>query len=143
MDWNAICARVAATVGTVPGINAFDVVPDNIPTIAFLVGEIDIDFNVTMRRARSGTTRVGTDQAMLTGRILVARFDDRQALRKLREFMGGSGPMSVVQALENDRNLGGLVDDSAVKDMKGNRLFTVGEDRYYGVELSTFMIGDA
>jgi hypothetical protein len=143
MDWNAICARLAADMDALDGINAFDSVPDSIPTIAAIVGEIDIDLNVTMRKARSGTTRVGTDQANITIRILVARYNDRQALRKLREYMTGSGPMSVVQALENDRHLGGLVDDSMVKNMQGNRMFDVGGDKYYGIELTLFVIGDA
>lgn len=143
MDWNAICKRIAVDLEPISGINAFDTVPDAIPTIAAIVGEIDIDFDMVMRKVRSGSLRTGTDQATITIRILVARYNDRTALQKLREFMGGSGPASVAQALMDDRHLGGLVDDSALKDMKGNRLFTVGEDRYYGVELSLFVIGDA
>lgn len=143
MDWNAICARIAADLDPIPGINAFDVVPDSIPTIAAIVGEIDIDFDMVMRKVRTGSTRTGTDQANITIRILVARYDDKQALRKLREFMGGSGPSSVVQALMDDRHLGGLVDDSAVKDMKGNRMFEYAGERYYGIELTLFVIGDA
>jgi len=143
MDWNAICAQIATDLRAIDGINAFDTVPDSVPTIASIVGEIDIDLNVTMKRARSNTTRVGTDQANITIRILVARYNDQQAIKKLRDYMSGSGPYSVVQALENDRKLNGLVHDSRVVDMKGNRLFTIGDDRYYGIDATMFVIGDA
>jgi hypothetical protein len=143
MDWNAICARIAADLDTITGINAFDHVPDSIPTIAAIVGEIDIDFDIVMRKVRSGSTRTGTDQGNITIRLLVARYEDRMALKKLREFMGGSGASSVAQVLMNDRSLGGLVDDSALKEMKGNRMFEYAGERYYGIELTLFVIGDA
>lgn len=143
MDWNAICARIKTDLDSIDGLNAFDHVPDSIPTIAAIIGEIDVDFDAVMRRVRTGTTRTGTDQATITIRILVARYNDRTALMKLRDFMSGSGPSSVIQVLTDDRRLGNLVDDSAVRSMKGNRLFTVGDDRFYGIELELFVIGDA
>lgn len=143
MDWNAVCDALEAIGNSIPGMNAYSEVPDSIANIGFVVGEIDIDFNATMKRARVGNTRNGTDQAHITIRILVARFDDKAAQRALRSFMSGKGPTSVVQALEGDRTLGGTVDDSRVVDMKGNRLFTYNENRYYGVELTLFVIGDA
>jgi hypothetical protein len=144
MDWNAICDALEAKAETVPGINAFSEVPDSLPTIGFYVGEIDVELNTTMRGKRTpGGPRRGSDQANITCRILVARMDDKQALRKLRAFMGGQGATSIVDALELDRTLNGTVDDSRCVSMRGNRLFDVGATKYYGVELDLFVIGDA
>jgi len=144
MDWNAICDALEAKAETVPGINAFSEVPDSLPTIGFYVGEIDVELNIVMRGKRTpGGPRRGSDQAHITCRILVARYDDKQALRKLRSFMGGHGAASVVDALELDRTLNGTVDDSRCVSMRGNRLFDVGNTKYYGVELDLFVIGDA
>lgn len=144
MDWNAVCDALETAAKTVPGINAFSEVPDNLPTIGFYVGEIDVDLNVTMRGRRTpGGPRRGTDQAVITCRIMVARYNDTTALRKLREFMGGHGPESIIDAIELDRTLGGTVDDSVCRAMRGNRLFDIGTEKYYGVEFDIFVIGDA
>lgn len=145
MDLNAIADALEATAKTVSGINAFSEVPDELPNVGFYVGEMDVEFNKTMRGQRVSPTgpRRGTDQVTITCRLLVARFDDRQALRKLRTFMGGKGAESVVDAIEQNRNLSGTVDDSVVQSMKGNRMFTVGSSQYYGTEITIFAIGDA
>lgn len=144
MDWNAIADALEAAAETVPGINAFSEVPDSLPTIGFYVGEIDVELNIVMRGKRTpGGPRRGSDQANITCRILVARYDEKQALRKLRTFMAGHGASSVIDALELDRTLNGTVDDSRCVSMRGNRLFDVGNSKYYGVELDLFVIGDA
>lgn len=143
MNWNDVSDALCAAANTVPGINAYSYVPDNMANIGFYVGEIDVDLNKTMRGQRLSGIRRGTDQANITCRILVARFSDEHALRKLRDFMGGSGALSIVDAIEQDRTLSGSVHDSFCREMRGNRLFTVGEKRYYGVELDIFVIGDA
>lgn len=146
MDWNKI-AKALQSAASETGLNAFDYVPDSLPNFGFYVGEIDIDFDLTMRRMAADGTRRGTDTAMITCRVLVARYDDKQALIKLREYMGGSGVKSLVQHMSNNRRLTyegvDQVHDSQVKQMRGNRLFQVGQDRYYGVELDIFVIGDA
>jgi hypothetical protein len=148
VDFNAVAAGLEASAKTT-GLNAFAHVPDSLPTWAFYVGEMDIDLDVTFRRRGGSSTRRGTDQATITCRVLVARFDDKQALIKLREYMGGSGPKSIVQAISDNRNLAstahpdGACHDSQVKTLRGNRMFQVGQERYYGIELDVFVIGDA
>lgn len=142
MDFNAISNALAEAARTT-GLNALDYVPDSLPNEAFYVGEIDIDFDQTMRGRLVDGHRRGTDQAMVTCRVLVARADDKHALRKLRDYMIGSGVRSLKEAIEKDRTLGDLVHSLQVKTMRGNRLFNVGEKKFYGVELDVFMIGDA
>lgn len=144
MDWNAISKAIAYRIKQETDLNALDHVPDSLPSVAMYVGEIDAELDVTFRRG----IRQGTDQATITLRVLVARSDDKYALRKLREYMSSPGANSVIDALAKHRQLPGetgvpTVHDSQVKRMRGNRLFQVGERRFYGVELDLFVIGDA
>lgn len=144
MDYNAIADALERSANTVDGINAFSEVPDSLPTIGFYVGEMDIQPNITMRgkRAVDGPRR-GSDSATITCRILVARYEDKAAQRKLRDFMGGSGMYSLTDAIEQNRDLDGSVDDSVIKSIRGNRMFDVGGTKYYGIEFDIFVVGDA
>lgn len=140
MDYNAI-AEALVTKAQLTDVNGMEQVPDSLPSEAFYVGEIDIDPNQTFG-SRSGTRR-GTDQAMITCRILVARSTEKWALRKLRTYMGGSGVSSIIQALQGDKTLNGTVHSSVVKAIRGNRMFDVGGAKFYGVEIDIFVIGAA
>lgn len=144
MDFNAIADALEATAQTIPGVNAFSEVPDSLPTIGFYVGEMDITPNITMRGQRSGGgLRRGTDEATITCRILVARFNEKTALRKLREYMGGAGMLSLLDAIEQNRDLNDTVHDSKITSIRGNRMFDVGGEKYYGVEFDLYVIGDS
>lgn len=146
MDWNAIAIELERAAATT-GINAIDHVPDSLPSEAFYVGEMDVTLDVTFRKNTVGVggriTRVGTDQGMITCRILVARSTDRYAVRKMRKYMAGSGLTSVAEALIQDKTLGGTVHSSQLKRLQGNRLFDVGGSKFYGVEMDIFVIGPA
>jgi hypothetical protein len=145
MDWNAVSAGLVKAAKTT-GLNALDYVPDALPNVpSFYVGEIDAELDITFRKAKAqgSTRRTGNDQATITCRILVAKSTDKYALRKLRDYMAGSGPESIIEAIAADETLNGSVDGSHVKRMRGNRLFLVGEKRYYGVEIDVFVIGAA
>lgn len=140
MNWNDVAAGLEARAETT-GINALRYVPDDLPNKAFYVGEMDIQVNQTFG-SRTGTRR-GTDQGTITCRVLVARSTDKHAIEKMRDYMAGSGPESLVQAIQADRTLGGACDDSAVRALRGNRLFDVGGGKFYGVEIDVFVIGAA
>lgn len=140
MDYNAIADRLAAIADSVE-LRGFSEVPDSIPTWAFIVGEMDINLNLTFG-SRSGTRR-GTDEVTITCRIFVGRYDDKQAQRKLREWMSGSGSRSLVQAIQADKTLNGTVHSSKVSRLSGNRMFDIGGSKHYGIELDVYAIGDA
>lgn len=139
MDFNAIADKIAEIAHTTTQINALDYVPDSLPSEALYVGEIDIEHDVTFRKG----VRKGTDQATITIRVLVARSTDKFAIRKLRAYMSSGNAQSIVDGLASDRSLGGTVHDSQCKRSRGNRLFVVGEAKFYGVEIDLFVIGDA
>lgn len=140
MDWNAVAEALEACAEST-GLNALDHVPDDLPNSGFYVGEVDFDVNVTFG-SRSGTRR-GTDQATITCRVLVARSTDKWSVKKVRNYCAGSGPKSLVQAIQADKTLNGTVDSSVVRGLRFNRLFQVGEKKFYGVELDVFVIGGA
>ncbi len=140
MNYNEIADALVACAESV-GLNALDFVPDTLPNTAFYVGEMDIDPSATFG-SRSGTRR-GTDRATITCRVLVARSTDKSALRKSREYMGGSGVKSLIQAIQNDGTLAGSCSSSKVERISGNRMFDVAGQKYYGVEIDVFVIGAA
>lgn len=134
MDWNQVALGLAANASAVQGLNVLDYASDAVTDNAFQVAEIDINFDQTFGR--------GSDEAYITCRVFTSRADDKGGQLKLREFMAGGGVTSVKKALESDRQLGGACDDLRVVSAKGNRLFIVGEARYYGVEFTVYVIGD-
>lgn len=140
MDWNEVASGLETAAETT-GLNALDFVPDDLPNTAFYVGEMDIEPNMTFG-SRAGTRR-GTDQGTVTCRVLVARSSDKWAIRKMREYMAGSGIKSLIQAIQADKTLGGACDSNKVTRISGNRLFVVGEAKFYGVEIDVFVIGAA
>lgn len=140
MDWNEVALGLEAAAESV-GLNALDYVPDDLPNTAFYVGEMDVDPNVTFG-SRAGTRR-GTDQGTITCRVLVARSTDKYAIRKMRKYMAGSGVNSLLQAIQADKTLDGSCSSSKVSRISGNRLFNVGEAKFYGFEIDVFVIGAA
>lgn len=140
MDLNAVANALTACAEGV-GLNALDYVPDTLPNTAFYVGEMDLDPNATFG-SRSGTRR-GTDRVTITCRILVARSTDKDALRKSRTYCAGSGPRSLLQAIQADATLDGTCHSSKVDRISLNRMFDVAGVKYYGVEIDVFAIGAA
>jgi hypothetical protein len=140
MNFNDVALALAGCAESV-GLTGYDYVPDDMPNMGFYVGEMDLDPNQTFG-SRSGTRR-GTDQGVITCRVLVARSTDKWAVRKVRDYASGSGPKSLIQAIQADKTLDGSVHSSIVRQVRFNRLFTVGEKKFYGVEIDVFVIGDA
>lgn len=137
MDINAVCLALATAVNGVSlgdgyTIVAFDYVPDAIPDMAFIVADVDVEYDRTFRR--------GCDDITIVCRLLVARSTDDQAIYRMRTAMNGSA--AVVSALYSDRTLGGACDDLRVVRARGNRLYAVGAAEYYGAEFDVFITGD-
>jgi len=145
MDWNAVALELEALAKTT-GINALDFVPDDLPNEAFYVGEMDIEPNQSFNKKLPSGHRAGTDQGTVTCRVLVARSTDKWAIRKMRTYMAGTGITSLVEAFQdpvNQRNPEKPWSGIKVQALRGNRLFNVGEAKFYGVEIEVFVIGAA
>jgi hypothetical protein len=114
--------------------------PDSITTPCFYVGEVDVNFDQTMGR--------GTDELMVTARVLASRSDDRSAQRLLDMLISGAGPASLKQAIEVARGapgelaLGGLADDLHVVRVQSYRWFEHAGSTFIGAEYTIRVIGD-
>lgn len=144
MDWNAAALKLEAICEGL-GLNALDYVPDSLPNTAAYVGEMDIEPNQVMNKTKPDGSRMGVDSATIMLRLLVARSDDKHALRKLREHMNGSGDKSLIEAIQETNRRPTEFPWSGIKVMsiKANRLFIVGEARYYGTEIEIYVTGAA
>lgn len=144
MDWNVAAKRLEEIAESV-GLNALDFVPDDLPNTAFYVGEMDIEPNQSFNKKGPDGHRIGTDKATITLRLLVARSTDKWAIRKMRDFANGSGDRSLIEAVQKTNNQyptypwSGVV----VTSLRGNRLFNVGEAKFYGTEIEVNLIGPA
>ncbi len=143
MDWNAVATEIEAIAKGV-GLNALDIVPDDLPNTAFYVGEMDIEPNQSFNKRLPNGHRAGTDKATITCRVLVARSTDKWAIRKMREYLAGSGDKSLVEAIQATSGVVGKPwSGIVVTAMRGNRLFVVGEAKFYGTEIELNVIGAA
>lgn len=155
MNWNTAALQleqIAQSVtwvdddGTARKIEALDYVPDDLPNTGLYVGEIDVNVNETFNKINPATGhRIGTDSATITLRLLVARETDRHAIRKMRAFMNGSGDASLIEALQKTNAQPQTYVWSGLKVVacRGNRLFSVGESKYYGTEIEIYVTGAA
>lgn len=153
MDWNAAALKLEAIAESVSyvadgktyRINALDVVPDDLPNTGLYVGEIDATPNLAFNKTDPDGNRIGVDSATITLRLLVARMTDKYAIRKMRAFMNGSGDASLIQAIQATNNKPTLYPWSGIKvaALRGNRLFNVGESKFYGTEIEVFVTGRA
>jgi hypothetical protein len=145
MDWNAVALELEALAETT-GINALDYVPDDLPNTAFYVGEMDIEPNQSFNKKLPSGHRAGVDQGTVTCRILVARSTDKFAVRKMRKYLASTGTTSLIEAFQdpvNQRNPEKPWSGIKVVSIRGNRLFNVGESKFYGAEIEVFVIGAA
>lgn len=139
MDIALVRTRLAEAVSTITGLKTFSYVPDSMPEPAFMVGEVEIEFDRTFGR--------GQDEMTVTCRVLVSRADDRSGQSKLDGYLAGSGLLSIKAALEAARGapgspaLGGACDDFRVERVLGYQVYTVGDARYYGADFIVRVIG--
>lgn len=140
---NAIADAVRAGITLPTGIGKLTCtgyVPDAVVAPCFFVGEVDVNFDQTMGR--------GTDELLITCRVLAAHADDRSGQRILDAMLSGSGPASLKAAFTAARGapgelaLGGLADDIHLQRVQGYRWYEHAGSSYVGAELAVKVIGD-
>ena len=115
-------------------------VPDSVVAPCFFVGEVDVNYDQTMGR--------GTDELLITCRVLAGRADDRSAQRILDGMLSGAGAASLKVAFQAARGapgqlaLGGLADDIHLQRVQGYRWYEHQGSSYVGAELVVKVIGD-
>jgi hypothetical protein len=138
-DAIADAARAVVLPDGIGALTCTGYVPDSVVTPCFFVGEVEITFDRTMGR--------GTDELMVTCRVLAGRADDRSAQRILDALLSGAGQASLKQAIEAARGgpgemaLGGLADDLHLERVLGYRWYEHAGSSYVGAELMIKVIG--
>lgn len=133
MDVEAVFAGLRNAAGAITGLNVFEFAPDSITPPVFFPHEVEIDFDQTFGR--------GMDAYTVTARLLVAKSDDRAGQKTLKGYLVGSGPLSLKQALQADRTLGGACDALQVKSVRGYGVYEHNSQHFYGAEFSIYVIG--
>ncbi|MFF7521246.1 hypothetical protein [Streptomyces pseudovenezuelae] len=139
-DAIADAARVVQLPTGIGKLTCLGYVPDSVVVPVFFTAEVDITFDKTMGR--------GTDELMITCRVLAGRADDRSAQRILDALLSGAGEASLKQAIEAARGgpgeyaLGGLADDLHLERVQGYRWYEHQGSSYVGAELAIKVIGD-
>lgn len=144
MDWNEAALKLEGIAEDL-GLNAMDYVPDDMPNAGIYIGEIDGEPNQSFNSTKPDGSRKGTDSATITLRLLVARSTDKHAIRKMRDWMKGSGDKSLIQAIQATNAQPQTYPWSGIKVVRfgSNRLFTIGEKRFYGTEITVYVTGAA
>ncbi|MFA7117115.1 MAG: hypothetical protein WC140_07815 [Bacteroidales bacterium] len=132
MDMTAVFQGLADNAATT-GLRCFAEVPDAISPPAFLVVDAEILFNQSF----GGMEELNP----VTCRLLVSAATDKQGQQKVKDYLKGSGPLSVKAALEADRTLGGACDDCHVMRASGPAMYEHAGQHYWGCELAVHVIG--
>lgn len=113
-DLDDIRAGIKVRLQTITALNGrtLDYVPESItPPMAVVGWPKEIDYDEAMGR--------GLDQLVIPIRIYVSQADNRGANAALSGYLNKAGATSVKAAIEGDRKLGNVVQDSWVPRMTG------------------------
>lgn len=140
---NAIADAVRSAVILPAGVGKLTCsgfVPDSVVVPCFFAAEVDVNYDLTHGR--------GTDELLITCRVLAGRADDRSSQRILDGMLSGSGPASLKAAFTAARGgpgemaLGGVADDVHLQRVQGYRWYEHAGSSYVGAELAVRVIGD-
>ena len=145
LDLDAVAIALATAVNdaqiTLNGqrLTALDAVPSTIaaPPL-FAVAE----FVNTYHRSFAGM-----DEVTFTCRLFVSLVTSEDGQRTARQAASSAGAKAILDALEAARGdpgqpaLGGAAQDLVVQNVRGPRIYEIGEKSYYGLEFSVFVLG--
>jgi len=123
-------AGIAANLAGITGLRVGNFVPDviNPPMAVVEPDSTPVTFDIAMNR--------GLDMFRFTVTIIVGRVDERSAQNKLDAYCAGSGSLSVKQAIEYDRTLGGAANDCRVTEISSYGSISANENQYLAAEFS-------
>lgn len=127
MNLGAVAQGLSDAADTVEGLRCFPYQPASVSPPTFAVGEVDVDFDLSMQR--------GLDVVVYTCRLFVSDASTRSGIAALTAYLAGAGATSLKAALEVDKTLAGACQQLRVETVRGaGRLFAVGADQYVGAE---------
>lgn len=128
-----VMQALEAAVDTIPGLRVSDFVPGAVSPPIAIVGVPPIpEYRLTMRRGRWRLEPTIT--------VLVSAALDRVGQRKLAGFAAPTGELSIAAAIERDRTLGGLVEETVVTSFRPLGWDEVGIIGYFGGVWDTYVV---
>lgn len=123
-------AGIATNLARITGLRVGNFVPDviNPPMAVVEPDATPVTFDIAMNR--------GLDQFRFSVTVIVGRVDERSAQNKLDAYCAGSGDLSVKQAIEYDRTLGGAANDCRVTEISSYGSISANENQYLAAEFS-------
>ena len=125
---------LATQLATIDGLRTAGFMPDKVTVPQAIVGEVEIDFDLTMHR--------GCDKYEFKIRVYASRADDKAGQKKLDSYLAGSGATSIKAALEAGRGapgqpaLNGAASDLHVTGVAGYGVYEVAGVLYLGAEFT-------
>lgn len=125
------------TIPGMPKITTYGYFPNSLTPPTFYVGEVEIDFLGAMSR--------GLDILEVTCRALIGRAEDRSSQSALDKLLSGSGPTSLIAAINGvigvKQDLHGACDDAMVVRVQGYRQYDHRGAHFVGAEIIVKVVG--
>jgi hypothetical protein len=120
---------IAANLDAIVGMHVLAYIPGNPSPPMAVVFPTRVTFDTAMAR--------GSDEYEMAVRVIVSRADERGAQDTLDAFCDSFGPLSVKEAVESDRSLGGAAASLRLTDITDYGPVTIGETTFLA---ATFVV---
>lgn len=143
MDIDEVCTNIATAITdaalTVNGhqVTASAFAPDSLIPPHFYTAEFDIPYDRTM---------AAFSEMTLTCRLMLSRADDLSGQQQAK-LLASTGTGTLHQTFRGMRGapgaaaLSGACDDLHLQRVRGPRLFDIGQESFYGLEFTVFVMG--
>lgn len=125
-----------ATVVTPLGLTCLGYTPNLVQPPSFYPGEIEFD-----RTARGHRTFGAQRSYMVTATACTSLADDKSGQEMLDKLLSEGGTYDLIGAIEADKTLGGVCDDLNVEQVDGYRIYTFGNQYFYGARMRILVLG--
>lgn len=119
---------LATRLATISGLRTFAYQPDQLNAPIAYPNVEQVLYHRTMRN--------GLNEIIFTVTVIVARPTERPAESSLDAYMSPDGASSIRAAIEGDRTLGGIVDDTQVEQSSGISSLSANDADYLSVDFT-------
>lgn len=123
---------LANNLASITGLRTSSVIPEQVNPPVAIIALNSIDYDTTFRR--------GLDTYTFTVTVIVGRADARTGQNTLDAYAAPTGTYSVKSAIELDRSLGGVANDTRATGLSNYGNLTIGELNYLAAEWSVTVI---
>lgn len=119
---------LAANLKTIPGLRVVPILPEQVNPPLAMINLDKINYQKSFAR--------GLTEYLFKITLVVGRASERSAQNSLDQYVASDGTYSVLNALENDRTLGGVAADSTMVSLDAYGSVVIGEINYLSAEFS-------